>query len=39
LHVPDIRIETDRLILRLPGIGDFDGYAELMGDAWEHRRR
>jgi RimJ/RimL family protein N-acetyltransferase len=33
VHSPDIRIETERLILRLPEIGDFDAYAELMGDA------
>lgn len=29
---PDIRIETDRLILRLPQASDFEGYAELYGD-------
>lgn len=29
---PDTRIETERLILRLPRIEDFDGYAELVGD-------
>jgi RimJ/RimL family protein N-acetyltransferase len=27
-----IQIETERLILRLPQAGDFDAYAELMGD-------
>lgn len=26
------RIETERLILRLPRIEDFDGYAELHAD-------
>ena len=26
------RIETDRLLLRLPQPGDFEGYAALMGD-------
>jgi RimJ/RimL family protein N-acetyltransferase len=29
----DTRIETERLVLRLPAIDDFDGYAELVGDA------
>ena len=28
----DIRIETDRLVLRLPRIEDFDRYAEMLGD-------
>ena len=28
----DIRIETERLILRPPRIGDFDRYAELLAD-------
>ncbi|MEZ0472092.1 GNAT family N-acetyltransferase [Luteimonas salinilitoris] len=28
----DIMLETERLILRLPRIEDFEGYAELMGD-------
>lgn len=28
----DIHLETERLILRLPRIEDFDGYAELLGD-------
>ena len=32
MHIPDIRIETDRLILRLPQRDDFDAYAEMMGD-------
>lgn len=32
LHVHDIRIETARLILRLPRLEDFGGYAELLGD-------
>ncbi|MFL6593317.1 MAG: GNAT family N-acetyltransferase [Luteimonas sp.] len=32
MHLPDIRIETDRLILRLPEHGDFEGYAQMMGD-------
>lgn len=29
----DIRIETDRLILRPPRLEDFDGFAEMQGDA------
>src|SRR3546814_8681142 len=29
----DIRIETERLLLRPPRIVDFDGFAELQGDA------
>ena len=29
----DIRIETERLILRPPRIEDFDAYAEKMADA------
>jgi RimJ/RimL family protein N-acetyltransferase len=32
LQIPDIHIETERLILRLPRAGDFDGYAELLAD-------
>lgn len=32
MHIPDIRIETDRLILRPTRPGDFDGWAMLMGD-------
>jgi RimJ/RimL family protein N-acetyltransferase len=32
LTAPAIRIETDRLLLRLPRREDFDGYAELHGD-------
>ena len=32
MDIPDIRIETDRLILRLPQASDFEGYAELYGD-------
>lgn len=28
----DIRIETERLILRVPRIEDFERYAELLGD-------
>ena len=32
MHIPEIRIETDRLILRLPEIGDFDAYAQMVGD-------
>lgn len=30
---PEPRIETARLLLRVPQIGDFEGYAELLGDA------
>lgn len=33
MNLPDIRIETERLILRPPQSNDFDGYAALMGDA------
>jgi RimJ/RimL family protein N-acetyltransferase len=33
LYIPDIRIETDRLILRPPRIEDFDAYAAKMADA------
>lgn len=29
---PDVQLETDRLILRLPRIEDFERYAELMAD-------
>jgi RimJ/RimL family protein N-acetyltransferase len=32
VHVPDIRIETDRLILRPTRPEDFEGWAALMGD-------
>jgi RimJ/RimL family protein N-acetyltransferase len=32
VHVPDIHIETDRLILRPTRAEDFDGWAALMGD-------
>jgi len=32
VHVADIRIETERLILRPPQIEDFDAYASLMND-------
>jgi RimJ/RimL family protein N-acetyltransferase len=31
--LPDLRIETPRLLLRTPRMDDFDRYAELMGDA------
>ena len=33
MFVPDVRIETERLILRLPQRADFDAYAETYGDA------
>ncbi len=33
MHVPDIRIETERLILRPPQAQDFDAYAANMADA------
>ena len=33
MYARDTRIETERLILRLPQLADFDGYAELMDDA------
>lgn len=32
MQIPDIQIETERLILRLPRAEDFDGYAELLAD-------
>jgi RimJ/RimL family protein N-acetyltransferase len=32
MSLTDIRIETERLVLRAPRIEDFDGYAELHGD-------
>ena len=32
MHVPEIRIETDRLLLRPPRIEDFDAYAASMAD-------
>lgn len=33
MAMPDIRIETERLLLRPPCADDFDGFARLMGDA------
>lgn len=33
MKIDDIRIETDRLILRPPRIEDFEGFAGLQGDA------
>lgn len=33
MNIPSIRIETKRLILRLPQLADFDGYATMMADA------
>jgi RimJ/RimL family protein N-acetyltransferase len=32
MQLQDVRIETDRLILRLPQREDFDAYAEMMAD-------
>jgi RimJ/RimL family protein N-acetyltransferase len=32
MTLPDIRIETERLLLRLPQAEDFDRFAELVGD-------
>ena len=32
MHIPEIRLETDRLILRLPERDDFEPYAQMMGD-------
>ena len=32
MNVLDPRLETERLVLRLPRLEDFDGYAELVGD-------
>jgi RimJ/RimL family protein N-acetyltransferase len=32
MQIPQIRIETDRLILRLPQRDDFDAYAGMMAD-------
>jgi RimJ/RimL family protein N-acetyltransferase len=30
--VPEIRLETQRLVLRIPSASDFDGWCELMAD-------
>src|SRR3546814_12446204 len=38
MNPTDIRIETERLLLRPPRIEDFDGFAELQGDRSEERR-
>ncbi|MBJ6984258.1 GNAT family N-acetyltransferase [Luteimonas sp. MC1750] len=32
MSVHEVRIETERLVLRLPRIGDFDRFAELLAD-------
>lgn len=32
MQIPDIQIETQRLILRLPQAQDFDAYAQMLGD-------
>lgn len=32
MQLPDIQIETERLVLRLPKAQDFEAYAGLMGD-------
>jgi RimJ/RimL family protein N-acetyltransferase len=32
MHLSDIRIETERLVLRLPERGDFEPYAAMMAD-------
>jgi len=32
MPVPDIRIETERLVLRIQRVEDFDGFAELLSD-------
>lgn len=32
MQIPNIHIETQRLILRLPQLSDFDNYATMMGD-------
>lgn len=32
VNTPDIRIETERLLLRVPAIEDFDRYADMLGD-------
>ncbi|HEV7122757.1 MAG TPA: GNAT family N-acetyltransferase [Rhodanobacter sp.] len=37
MSVPDVRIETDRLILRPTRAEDFDGWAALMGDEGNSR--
>jgi RimJ/RimL family protein N-acetyltransferase len=29
---PDVRLETERLVLRLPRLSDFDGFAAMMAD-------
>src|SRR3546814_8970923 len=37
MNPTDIRIETERLLLRPPRIEDFDGFAERQGDAYAAR--
>jgi RimJ/RimL family protein N-acetyltransferase len=32
MQPPTVHIETERLVLRLPQLSDFDGYAEMMED-------
>ena len=36
MAVPDIELETERLLLRVPRVGDFDRFAELFGS--DHSR-
>ena len=36
MAVPDIQLETGRLILRLPRIDDFERYAEMLADGSSH---
>lgn len=36
MNVPDVQLETERLILRLPRIEDFDRYAELLAHEGSH---
>ncbi|WP_147652460.1 GNAT family N-acetyltransferase [Vulcaniibacterium gelatinicum] len=36
MNVPDVQLETERLILRLPRIEDFDRYAELFAHEGSH---
>lgn len=32
MALPELRLETERLVLRPPQLGDFERYAELLGD-------
>jgi RimJ/RimL family protein N-acetyltransferase len=36
MAVPDVQLETERLVLRLPRIDDFERYAEMLADESSH---